>query len=87
MLTVKIIRPNGDEEVQEIERLNFSPRSGTLPPTLILMHPDGTSSSWEHGTFFVMNEAGHTITKYKLGDSESSYVHKMQAGAVAATQF
>lgn len=79
MLTVKIVRQTGHEEVYEVVRVTFTPRDGKDLPNLCFVFPDERTAVWTHGTFFIMNEKGHTISKYWLGDNPPPYSAEVQA--------
>lgn len=73
MLTVKHRLPSGHEYVVETKRVSYQPSGENQSRTIFIENEDGSTSSWEHGVFFVMNDAGNTIAKYVVGDGDGGF--------------
>lgn len=70
MLTIKQVKSSGSEQVLEIKSVEYAAndKNDWKNRKLTLEFPDGHNEIREnHGTFYVMNEKGHTISKYFLG--------------------
>lgn len=91
MFTVKIKR-GGVEQIVTAKEVAVIPdgrTSGSAPPLyddrLIYLHGiHGTSEIEEHnyGLFYVMNEAGRTVSTYRLGDIGPDGAKNVYAGCI-----
>jgi hypothetical protein len=69
MLSIKLIEPNGYENIREVTEVWTSPSDPTVK---VLARPaDGgeTLQFGGPGTLYVMNSAGETIARYPLGET------------------
>lgn len=68
MLTVKLVEPNGHEQIHEVKNVWTSPND---PNTKVLAELSDGSRTLQFGTLgtvYVMNGEGNTIAKYNLGE-------------------
>jgi len=75
MLTVKLVEPNGHEQVYEVSEAWASPAKD--PPGTHEVYATRVDSKGDHplhfggsGSVYVMNANGATVAKYTLGSGE-----------------
>lgn len=68
MLTIKIVRPDGEQQVYETKWVAYHPENklGSTETVEFLVPSDSSSCLITSGNVYVMNEGGKTIADYYL---------------------
>lgn len=90
MLTVKQRLISGHESVVETKRVSYQPETtdgqgGTSLPALFIENEDGGTTMHTSGWYYVMNDAGNTVSRYFLGN-ESELKERASAPRITLTE-
>ncbi len=73
MLTVRHIKANGEEVLEQVDRIEFKPEAAGPGSGAINAERLDDRLQFTGGTIFVMNDLGKTVARYDLGASPVPY--------------